>query len=375
MDMLTTMQNETGIAARGFLSYVRLDNDDYIGVVDHLKKALEGRFHAATGRRLEIFVDRDSIGWGDDWRTSIRESVQSATFFIPVVTMRYFESEACREELLAFHEYAKELGVEALILPIVLDGADQISADDPREDVQLIERLNYKNVQSAWLSGYESPDWLRAIHGMVQQLKLKLDQAEATLSSREVATASSSESETTQAAGAGAVDTEAADVMALGEDIEALTASTARVQAAFESFGSAASKINELNLSNVPAAQRQALMVRVAHDLATPATELAASGAEMEKRVLATDARLRAVADELRTIDADMARIQLDQLKGGFSGLTELSTVVGQMNQFVQILRFAAVTNVTMRKSLQPAIAGLQSISNSIDTVQSWNSI
>src|SRR3546814_1176065 len=102
------MPSEAGVAAKGFMSYVRRDNEVHNEVVDELKHVLEGRFHAATGRELEIFVDRDSIGWGADWRASIRESVQTATFFIPVITMRYFESEACREELLAFHEYTRD---------------------------------------------------------------------------------------------------------------------------------------------------------------------------------------------------------------------------------------------------------------------------
>jgi hypothetical protein len=156
--------------SQGFLSYVRNDNRDFNEVVDRLKADIGGRFHAQTGRALNLFVDRDSIGWGEDWRQRIRESVQVATVFIPVVTMRYFTSDGCREELLLFHSNAKQLGVTDLILPIILAGADQLSADDEREEVQLIESLNYKSIESAWVAGYDSPEWRRIVHEMVTEL-------------------------------------------------------------------------------------------------------------------------------------------------------------------------------------------------------------
>ncbi|WP_081323014.1 TIR domain-containing protein [Microbacterium testaceum] len=365
------MSDTKSVAARGFLSYTRKDNDDYGGVVDQLKRSLEGRFHAATGRQLEIFVDRDAIGWGQDWRARIRESVQSATFFIPVITMRYFESEACREELLAFHEYAKELGVEALILPVVLAGADVISPDDPREDVQMIERLNYKNIEPAWLAGYESPEWAMAIHGMVGALKENLSAAESALSDREGESVAKPPNES----GAGLDEAELADVVALSADFEEMAAFLPTVQVAIENFAAAAGALTELKLGAVSPAQRQASLVRVAHDMLPPANGLSSSGAELEQRVLRADARLRAVAEELRSIDVSAAQESLNSLKLGFAGVAELAPMVQQMGQLVQMLRIAALTNVTMRRSLQPAITGIKSLSNAIDTVRSWNQI
>lgn len=364
------MPTDSGVVARGFLSYARRDNEDYAGVVDHLKRSLEGRFHAATGRQLDIFVDREAIGWGTDWRASIRDSVQSATFFIPIVTMRYFESDACREELLAFHEYASQLGVEALILPIVLTGAEGVSSDDAREEVRLIERLNYKNIEEAWLSGYESPEWLRAVHGMVNQLKEKLAAAESALASVESAAASGPPVDVDSR-----VDSDDADMIALGEDFALLTPATQRVQAAIASLSEATSSLGRPDMSGLAPAQRQAILVRIAHDLAAPAREVADSGAEMERTVLRTDGRLRAVADELRTINAEVAATQLSNLLGSFSALSGLRAVVGQLDGLVQAMRFAAVTNVTIRRSVEPAIRGLQSISNAVATIDSWQAI
>ena len=114
----------------GFISYRRDDNADFGGVVDEIRTIIPAIFESRTGQRLELFIDREGIGWGEDWREKILTSVKQATVFIPVVTLRYFNSSACMDELLAFEATARNLGVTDLILPIVLFGAEQISKDD-----------------------------------------------------------------------------------------------------------------------------------------------------------------------------------------------------------------------------------------------------
>ena len=361
------MSADSGIGAQGFISYTRDDNTDFAGVVDRLKSEIEGRFHAATGRKLEIFLDRESIGWGADWRKKIRASVKSATFFIPIITMRYFESDACREELLAFYENAKQLGVTDLILPVVLTGADGIKDDDPRDEVRLIESLNYKNIEDAWLAGYESSDWLQAVNAMIKELKAGLSIAESALVSQEaeiVVVVEEVESE------------ELPDAVALNEEVGSLTPAIERALAATTAFGDAAgASLDGVDLASMSPKQQQVTLIGVARSLLQPAEDLADSGAALEKTVAQTDAHLRSVIDELRTIDADLARDGLGTMLAAMSGLGELKNVPEQLNGLVQVLRFAALTNVSLRRSVQPAIQGIQSISNAVSTVESWSSI
>ncbi len=368
--MITAMANQN-VGAQGFISYTRKDNEVFTNVVDRLKIELEGRFHAATGRQLEIFLDRESIGWGEDWRSRIRDSVNSATFFIPVVTMRYFESDRCREELLAFYENAKHLGVTELILPIVLTGADGISADDAREEVRLIDALNYKDIEESWLSGYDSPAWLASVAGMVRELKKKLGAAETVLAARE----SSAEvvDDGTHEAAAAEVE---ADVSALGEDFAEMTALTEEAGRRIKELGEAASASTAgVDLQGLPPKQQQVALIKAAQALKGPAQGLAQTGGDLEKHVTRVDARLRAIIDELRTIDVEAAQQQLETLLAATSGLQELSVTVDQLNSLVQVLRYAALTNVSLRRSVQPAIQGIQSMSNVIATVESWRSI
>ncbi len=366
------MTEQSSIGARGFISYVRKDNEDFAGVVDKLKQQLEGRFHAATGRKLTIFLDREAIDWGADWRSSIRSSVQAATFFIPVVTMRYFESPACREELLAFYQNASQLGVTQLILPIVLTGAGEISNDDPRDEVKLIESLNYKNIEEAWLDGYDSPSWARALQGMVFALKKSLESAEEALDNRD------EPSDDLGNEGATAADYlgEDADVVALGAAFEEATALTQEALASINAFGEAASaNMDGVDLSTMPAARQQAVLTRVANGLREPAEDLAVKGAALENRVTAIDAQLRAVIDEMRSIDASMAEEQLVSLTSAISGSDDLTGALGQMDQLVQLLRFAAMTNVSLRRAIQPAIQGIQSVATAMSTFDSWKTV
>lgn len=366
--MVEHMTGES-IGAIGFISYTRKDNEDFSGVVDRLKKDLESRFHAATGRELKIFLDRESIGWGDDWRASIGDSVKAATFFIPVVTMRFFESDACRDELLAFYENATHLGVQELILPVVLAGAEFISADDARPEVQLIDRLNYKPIDEAWMSGYESPIWNRMIQSMVTELARKLALAESALAAAETTAVE-------QHTPAGEMsESVTADATELASEIQELTDTTSELQGVMERFGAAAQANSLGDTSALSPQQKQASMIRMAHALKEPANELAALGSKLERQVAATDVRLRAVVGELRSIDVEMARDQLDSLLSALSGLDNLAVVHAQLNQLAQMLRLVAVVNVSMRASVQPAISGLQSIESALATVDRWRAL
>ena len=148
---------------RGFISYRRDDNADFFGVVDKVRTMLSALVEAKTSMRLSLFIDHEGIGWGEDWRAAIDGAVRNATLFIPVITMRYFDSEICRDELAAYYAAARDAGVAELVLPIVLFGAGEIRDDHPRLEVQVLSRLNYEPIEEAWKAGYRSSQWRQAM--------------------------------------------------------------------------------------------------------------------------------------------------------------------------------------------------------------------
>lgn len=101
-----------------FLSYVREDDSHEDGRLSDFREQLGGELKFQTGDKFAIFQDRNDIGWGENWQRRIDDSIDAATFLIPVITPRYFKSRACRNELERFLAREKKLKRDDLILPV-----------------------------------------------------------------------------------------------------------------------------------------------------------------------------------------------------------------------------------------------------------------
>lgn len=361
----------------GFISYRRDDNASFRKVVDRLHEDIGNTYEARTGRVLNLFLDRDSIGWGEDWREKIRSSVQVATVFIPIVTMRYFTSQACRDELFAFHEAAKNLGVTELLLPIILMGAENITKDDERPEVQLIESLNYKNIEPAFRAGYDSPEWLQIIDEIVADLIRGLKAAEDALSAEDAREAAS--------AGDARVGTDGDDeevegdileVSSMSVEFDEITALTEKANAEVVNLGEVASSVLEgVELEKMTPKQVNAHMFRVAQAFSAPAKQLEADGKALEERMTKTDARLRRLVSELRAIKSDNAQELLTSMITGFGESAELEEVGTQMESLVDEMKFASMMSVAIRNALKPAIRGIRSVQTAVSTFNGWQNL
>lgn len=139
---------------QGFWSYVRKDDEAMHGAIKRLAEHVKAEYGVLTGLSLELFFDSASLKWGDDWKSRIRESLEATTFFIPIITPRYFASRECRNELLSFAEQAEQLDRRGLILPIYFvdvpairdgspdDPAIRLIADRHREDWRTLRLLD-----------------------------------------------------------------------------------------------------------------------------------------------------------------------------------------------------------------------------------------
>jgi hypothetical protein len=106
------------IAPIAFMSYVRDDDTYERGRLTQLRERLSGEVAVQCGEPFPIFQDREDIAWGQQWQERLDESLDSMTFLIPVVTPRFFRSEACRAEIERFLQREHKLGRADLILPL-----------------------------------------------------------------------------------------------------------------------------------------------------------------------------------------------------------------------------------------------------------------
>ena len=128
----------TGI--RGFWSYAHKDDAAENGLIVELSKSIQKEYEFITGNNLTIFVDKDDIAWGEKWRERIDTGLDTATFFIPIITPTYLSRLECRKELIRFTQNAEKNGTQELVMPIIyaaIPGFDDENSDD--ELVSLIK--------------------------------------------------------------------------------------------------------------------------------------------------------------------------------------------------------------------------------------------
>jgi hypothetical protein len=158
--------------AEGFWSYTHDDDRADGGRIRRLADKLKTEFGMLTGGKdLRLFVDRDELLWGEDWENRIEEALQRLTFFIPVITPRFFQSEDCRRELLKFVGYAKSLGVEQLLMPILYVDVPEIDDEDPSDEaVALVKRMQRADFRQLRLRDEDSEDYRTAVHELAERL-------------------------------------------------------------------------------------------------------------------------------------------------------------------------------------------------------------
>ena len=91
-----------------FLSYANKDS----------KKYIEKLYKELKKLGLNIFYDKESIDWGDEWKERILESTQDSEFAILVISKNYFGREWTERELNEFLSRKNKAG-QKIILPII----------------------------------------------------------------------------------------------------------------------------------------------------------------------------------------------------------------------------------------------------------------
>jgi hypothetical protein len=160
----------SNLGAAAFWSYAHDDNELDGGRIVSLAENICKEFALVTGESLTLFVDRTGISWGDEWKRRIDSALSETTFFIPIITPRYFARPECRRELLEFSAQARSLGVSELILPIQYAKVIDFSEQNPDEAVALVARMQYVDWMKLRLADDLSSDYRVAINTLAMRL-------------------------------------------------------------------------------------------------------------------------------------------------------------------------------------------------------------
>lgn len=152
-----------------FWSYAHEDDRLDSGLIAGLAQRLVAEYSLITGGDLKLFIDRD-ISWGEEWRRRIDGALTETTFFIPVLTPRYFTRPECRREMIAFHGNVSSLGVGELLLPILYASVADFTSENSDELVAIASRYQCVDWTQLRLDGADAPSYRKAVHNLARRL-------------------------------------------------------------------------------------------------------------------------------------------------------------------------------------------------------------
>lgn len=138
------MRKKQKLNPAGFLSYVHFDDKHENGKISELRDRLSAEVRAQTGEEFPIFQDRNDIHWGENWQQRIEKSLNTSTFFIPILTPSFFKSPACRKEAAQFLQREKSVKKDNLIFPIYYIELPEINSDSRNNDRLLKSILSHQ---------------------------------------------------------------------------------------------------------------------------------------------------------------------------------------------------------------------------------------
>ncbi|MEU2434536.1 toll/interleukin-1 receptor domain-containing protein [Streptomyces sp. NPDC007861] len=160
------------IGPAGFWSYTHRDDQLDEGRIRRLAEAIAHAFEITTGDELHVFVDSNSIAWGEQWRARLDSALTSTTFLIPIVTPKFLKSQECRREIITFSGHAASLGLDDLILPIHYVNVPQLTEENSSDEVvQLISRRQWVDWRRLRLEDERSPEYRQSVNQLALRLK------------------------------------------------------------------------------------------------------------------------------------------------------------------------------------------------------------
>lgn len=360
-------------AIDGFWSYVHADDDAESGRIAQLARDVAGQFEMLTGESINLFLDRDQLVWGDDWRPKIDSSLSSIAFFVPVVTPRYFKSEECRRELNFFARQAEKLGVKELVLPVLWVDFPGLHTEDPIDELlALVGRFQWSDWTELKFSELGSGEYRKAVSQLASRLVQANAAAEEAVKAIDIDAVAEAEDG----------DDAPGTLDKLGEMEESLPRMTSiltEVGGAIEEIGRAMQQATgEIQANNNPQAvlaNRLRIARRLAEDLTSPASSVRDLGGEFASSLNDVDEGVRIIISRApEEVATDPGSVE--NFEGFFAairtmvqqselGLGAVSNMISQIEPVEKMSR-------DLRKPLRTLREGLTLFVDGLSVMRGW---
>lgn len=164
----------------GFWSYTTSDDTSSRGKLSQLRRLLADELQQKVGRRAKVHIwqDAKAIPHGSTWQEEIHKGIDGSSFFIPIVTPAFLESEWCCYEVMRFHALEQQRGRNDLIFPlhyVDIDDFHPEEAHDPQVLTVLRARQMF-NFRRLRVTNYESEAVAQALDAFTDSIKGALRQ-------------------------------------------------------------------------------------------------------------------------------------------------------------------------------------------------------
>lgn len=372
--------SEVGAAA--FWSYSHEDDEQDGGRILRLAKRIGDEYSLISGTPLRMFVDRKENQWGVVWTERIASALQETTFFIPIVTPRYFTRTECRAELMKFSTAASALGVNELILPVRYIPVNPFNESNSDDAIVLVSRMQYVDWSTLRLVDEQSAEY----RGAVNKLAVRLLELNEVVSARPAASAPLIELETASDPTADPDGDDAPGVIDLLADfepaMEQLGQIVNEIPPIMESFtdltGRATERLNQATEQGKPFALRITIFRSLARELDAPSAAMEAVGKRYASELLKADAPARALIDLAVQVDSGDA----EAAAAASAALSAIRGLASTSRQNMEAMKSLAATlrdNARLSRDLRPALrrieSGVRAVIDAQAILEDWDDL
>lgn len=357
--------------ARGFWSYVHKDDEAEAGRIAQLARDVVAQYEMITGDSIDLFLDRDKLQWGDDWRKAVDGSLASTAFFIPVLTPRYFQSVECRRELNHFLRRAEALGLRELVMPILYTDFKGRHEDPPSDDaVALVKRHHWEDWTELRFASSTSPEYRIAVAKMASRLAEANEIADKA-NVVEAALALTEEDDDSP----GVVDLMAQTESALPEWAETVSLIGQEISSIGELMQDATADINVANGKQQSFAARLTILRQVSSKLKEPADKIRGFGEQFTKQLNDVDQGVVLIIQNIPG-EVESQPEMKDKACEFFRAIQTMAHAsdngLGSLKQLIDAIQPVEAMSRDLRAPLKTLRRGLTSMYEGREVINSW---